>query len=250
MLKSTLTGQLQMNATLALSKAMEVCIHNEDLRGIAVFGPRRCGTNYLQQSSLLNTLNCYTIHMDATARDHNCRLFVNGYSEYGSKHSFRDKPIRHKLRKENVNLVIIKRDMRAWLYSRYAYQLGFCKPDFLLCKDTIDKWIQREYIEFLEDLSMVPIGLCHIFIYEDMTIDSLRGVLFESGLLITRYPLEVSYATAPGGGSNGKRFKPRPVGGNEVIESYLNKRSELADIRTGADLFHWAGVRPEPVTND
>jgi hypothetical protein len=231
-----------MEAAVNISAVMEICIQDAPQKNLVIFGPRRSGTNYLQQIALLNTLNCFSINMDATFREHQCRLLISGYSEYGSKHSLRDKALSSKLRAENINLVVIRRDIRAWLYSRYAYQLRFCKPDFALTAEVIDGWIQREYMEFLGDLCSAPTGIYHLFIYEDLDVDLLRSVLLERGLIITRFPIELTSSTIPGGGTSGKRFKPRALGGNDVIEAYIGGRPDISNIQSGSDLFKWAGV--------
>lgn len=219
---------------------MEICLGDAPLHGIAIFGPRRSGTNYLQQISLLNTLNCYSIHMDASDRSRKCRLLINGYAEYGSKHSMRDRPITTKIRPENLNLIIIKSNIRSWLYSRLAYQLVFSKPDFKFHHDVIDKWIRREILEFLGDLNKASSGSFYVLEYESLTVEKVRTLLSQHDLLITRFPVDHAYATSPGGGTSDKIFKPRKSGGNEVIESYLDNHPEVKGVNRIIDLLEWA----------
>ena len=221
---------------------MECCASDLPLQTIAVYGPRRTGTNYIQQLSLLNTLNCQSLNLDASQRNHNCRLLVNGYSEYGSKHSLRDREIQTKISAGNINIVILKKNIRLWLYSRLSYQQTFCSDRFRLTPDVLRKWVNAEYVDFLQDLSKADPEHYRLIFYEDLSVATLRSILKGSGALLTRYPVELESTATPGGGNNGRKFQPRIIGGNDIIENFVNSNPALDKCESPEQMLSWGAV--------
>lgn len=225
------------------SSLLECSILGADFQKVAIFGPRRAGTNYLQHLVLLNTLNLEVLHLDATTRDHGCRLLVNGFEEYGSKHSLGDRPISQKLNERNINLVIVKRDIKSWLYSRYAYNRSFCANEFRLDSKVLAKWINNEYLQFMQDLAVANPESYVLLTYEDLSIDGIREILASKGVILTRYPLEMKITATPGGGNSGRKYLPRRIGGNKVIEEFVDQHSEIKSIRSAEDFLRWSGLK-------
>jgi len=222
-----------------LQNMMEFSISGIDLRTIAIYGPRRTGTNYLQQLVLLNTLNCQALQLDAVHRNHHCRLLINGFPEYGSKHSLRDRGIHDKIKVGNINLVILKRDIKAWLNSRLSYQKVLAGESFEISSNLIYKWMKTEYVEFLQDLSRASSNTYRLIFYEDLSLKNLRNLLEEMGGVLTRFEVELDSEATPGGGNTGKTYRPRKIEGDQEIDNFIELNPSLKEIEAPNQIIEW-----------
>jgi len=211
-----------MNLQQALGIAMQASCDDCDLLDFAVYGPRRSGTNYLQKIILLNTLNLQFLCLDKNFNDQQCKLVVNGFDSLGSKHSMSDKKAADKLNGSHINFVIAKSNLKEWMYSRCAYQKTF-QPNFIVSEEAIYKWIAKEYLDFLDQISK-NMHNCNLifFKHEVLTADLLRRKLlsFDKRIILTKFPVDITTIMGPSGSITNKQYVKRVSEGDAIIDKY------------------------------
>ena len=211
-----------MNVKEALGIAMQASLKDCELIDFTVFGPRRSGTNYLQKIILLNTLNMRFLCLDKNFNDQDCKLVVDAFERIGSKHSMTDKVAAQKLNGNHISFVIAKENLKDWLYSRSAYQKTF-QPEFKVSKNILNKWITKEYLEFFELITTSSHNRKLVFLkHEELTANMLREKLqlFDSNLILTKFPVETTTSMGPSGSITGKEYIKRVSKGEEIIDEY------------------------------
>ena len=212
----------EVNLKEALGIAMQASIKDIDLINFAVFGPRRSGTNYLQKLILLNTLNMRFLCLDKKYNDQNCKLILHAYSELGSKHSMNDIDISHKFGGDHCNIVIIKSDLKKWLYSRVAYQKTF-NQEFVVSDKALHRFIEQEYLKFMQLICDHRVKYNILFLkYEELSVASLRDklVAFDPEIILTEHVVDLHSSVAPSGGITGKNYTERKSIGDLDIDLF------------------------------
>jgi hypothetical protein len=206
-----------MDFNQAMQMALEASIDTSQRRYATVFGPRRTGTNYLQNLLLLNSLNLYCYKLEPGDSDY--RMIINGYSVYGHKHSLVDVPLTQKLVSENINFVVFKRNLKCWLYSRIAF-VKISNPDFRATYEWLESIVKNEIVDYLGALSSVDSSKYHLVAYEDIDIPSIRELLEKEGVILTQFTQSLNYTTVPGGKIMPKPFKKRMIVEDHVVEKF------------------------------
>ena len=210
-----------VNLKEALGVAMQASLKDCELIDFTVFGPRRSGTNYLQKIILLNTLNMRFLCLDKNFNDQVCKLVVEAFERLGSKHSMNDRSVDTKLNENHMNFVIVRDNLKDWIYSRHAYQKSF-QPDFDINNEIIRRWIDTEYLEFLELIAKNCKDRLIFLKHEDTSAQSLRSKISASyqNIILTNYPVEMTTRMGPSGSISGNKYVKKASEGQPIIDEY------------------------------
>jgi hypothetical protein len=113
---------------------------------ISVFGPRRTGTNYIENLFLLNSGHFVTdLNRESSKiiRDNTRR--PNRFEEIGSKH---DANAINTAIKDRHKVYVVYRNPLDWLNARLRYQEEFMGDIWHIDRDLIKKVLEKEYINF------------------------------------------------------------------------------------------------------
>ena len=208
-------------------------LRNEQL--IAVYGPRRSGTNYLAELLLVNTQ--YVIaNFDATPAP---RISGNPrsrmlYASNGSKHDLSDRRPEEKYPPDAVHLFVFK-PLLSWIFSRVAYHRRRVALPSSEVKGFARKAVQAEYLSMLSALTAHvdgPLKGCAMALinYDELSLASLGRLLDRLGLRYQMPLIDVIAEAAPGG-SLGHRFQPKRP---EQLVPELELHADLFAICTEA----------------
>ena len=198
---------------------------------LAVYGPRRSGTNYLSNLLLVNTRYPVAL-LDSKPGRHatNNPRYRLLFAAHGSKHTLTDRPPEEKYPFGAVCIFIFK-PILSWVFSRVAYQRTHNALPAAALPNFVRRVIQSEYLAMLSSLAdhlegplkNARVGLVN---YETMGLDNFGGLLGQLGLEHESVIKGIQAEARPGGGA-GKRFVQK---GAEQLVPETELHAELLDL--------------------
>lgn len=177
---------------------------------VAVYGPRRSGTNYLANLILVNT-PCPVALLDAKPgrRAINYPRYRWLFGAHGSKHTLLDRPPGQKYPSGAVCIFVFK-PILSWVFSRVAYQRTHTALAAAALPSFVRRVIQSEYLAMLTGLADhlegplkdVRVALVN---YETMGLDGFERLLTQLGLE-HETPIKGFEAEAKPGGGAGEAY--------------------------------------------